>query len=574
MGTLSELEAIDEEQDTFVCPVCQGPTDRVTSFGFALPCVKCPRPPTPPSRRLRELDPDTGMPKMSKPTSISTAKTVTSPAPIIVEPRAAKTAASTSVLASAAKAVVPDVAPMEIPDKTLVIVPKGFNVEYGTSRISQEKGHIVDDDRYAPFYSHYFAKGKRKHAIWVGTMPETGDPVMLALEQLASEQDDDMPAPESIRGLLFTCKPLSKNTDDRWVFLDPHASMPKELAAKQPALAGVKWKEVIDDGFSDQLLGYEQKVLSNTDRFKFGVLYCHENQTGDENAMFSNKEGSAELFKFLSGLGDRIALKGWDKYSGGLNTKDDTTGTEAYYTSIRGLQIMFHVSVFLPHRDGDEQRLDKKRHLGNDVVLIVFCDSDNVKFDPLEIHSQFNHVFVVVVPMGISPENGRQLYKVSIVRKPGVPIIEPKLKFPAIYEEGDIFREMFLTKLINAERLSMYAPDFVRKMYRTRKELMLILLKDVKTKKSSRLTEVLGSTRERIAQISSDGNKRGSVISSARTSDLNSNNVDTSSASRRGGHQRTKSLGRLVSTTIGKKDSSRSSTIGKKDGSSRSSKNS
>ncbi len=34
---------------------------------------------------------------------------------------------------------------------------------------------------------------------------------------------------------------------------------------------------------------------------------------------------------------------------------------------------------------------------------------------------------------------------------------------------GPNFREEFLTKLINAERMAMYAPDFVRKMYRTRK---------------------------------------------------------------------------------------------------------
>ncbi len=61
---------------------------------------------------------------------------------------------------------------------------------------------------------------------------------------------------------------------------------------------------------------------------------------------------------------------------------------------------MFHVSTFLPRRIGDEQCLDKKRHLGNDVVVIVFCDDENVMFDPLEMHSQFNHVFVVVVPLG------------------------------------------------------------------------------------------------------------------------------------------------------------------------------
>lgn len=106
---------------------------------------------------------------------------------------------------------------------------------------------------------------------------------------------------------------------------------------------------------------------------------------------------------------------------------DDTTGTHSVYTMIRGFQIMFHVSIFLPHREGDEQRLDKKRHLGNDVVVVVFCDSEDVRFDPLEIHSQFNHVFVVVVPQPRAP-NGKRQYRIAVVRKPGVPAIQPSLK--------------------------------------------------------------------------------------------------------------------------------------------------
>ena len=156
-------------------------------------------------------------------------------------------------------------------------IPPGYNVEYGVKLgDAKKKSAIVDDDRYAPFYSHYFANGKRKHAIFLGNVPETEDPVMLALEQLPEDVDDDMPAPESIRGLLFTCKPLSKKEDDRWVFIDPKASMSKDLAIKQPALAGVKWKEVIEEGFSDKLLGYEQKVKSckivSTCLFSFSLL--------------------------------------------------------------------------------------------------------------------------------------------------------------------------------------------------------------------------------------------------------------------------------------------------------------
>lgn len=199
-------------------------------------------------------------------------------------------------------------------------------------------------------------------------------------------------------------------------------------------------------------------------------------------------------------LGDRIELKGWEKYRGGLNVKDDSTGTHSVYTVIRGLEIMFHVSTLLPHDEADAQRLQKKRHLGNDVVLIVFCDSEDVMFDPQEIHSQFNHVFIVVVPLAELSPAGKRQYRVALARKPGVPVIEPFFKYPAIFEETESFREVFLTKCINSERLAMYAPDFVRKVYRTRKEMMNLTLEGVEAKKKeSVLSRAMHSAQEAAA---------------------------------------------------------------------------
>ena len=56
---------------------------------------------------------------------------------------------------------------------------------------------------------------------------------------------------------------------------------------------------------------------------------------------------------------------------------------------------MFHVSTMLPHYPLDLQQVEKKRHLGNDVVLIVFKEGDQL-FDPSQIRSEFNHIFIVV----------------------------------------------------------------------------------------------------------------------------------------------------------------------------------
>ena len=35
---------------------------------------------------------------------------------------------------------------------------------------------------------------------------------------------------------------------------------------------------------------------------------------------------------------------------------------------------MFHVASLLPFNPDDKQRLERKRHLGNDVVLVLFLE--------------------------------------------------------------------------------------------------------------------------------------------------------------------------------------------------------
>jgi hypothetical protein len=48
------------------------------------------------------------------------------------------------------------------------------------------------------------------------------------------------------------------------------------------------------------------------------------------------------------------------------------TGTEAVYEQYYNREIMFHVAPLLPHTAGDAQQLQRKRHVGNDIVAIVF----------------------------------------------------------------------------------------------------------------------------------------------------------------------------------------------------------
>ncbi|XP_053120649.1 rap1 GTPase-activating protein 1-like [Hemicordylus capensis] len=82
-------------------------------------------------------------------------------------------------------------------------------------------------------------------------------------------------------------------------------------------------------------------------------------------------------------------------FRGGLDVTRGQTGTESVYTNFRGKEIMFHVSTKLPFTEGDAQQLQRKRHIGNDIVAIVFQD-ENTPFVPDTIASNFLHAYVVV----------------------------------------------------------------------------------------------------------------------------------------------------------------------------------
>lgn len=74
----------------------------------------------------------------------------------------------------------------------------------------------------------------------------------------------------------------------------------------------------------------------------------------------------------------------------------DLTGLYSVFTHWRGIEIMFHVSTLLPHEENDPQKLQRKRHIGNDIVCVVFLEADNTHFSPSCIKSHFLHTFIVV----------------------------------------------------------------------------------------------------------------------------------------------------------------------------------
>jgi hypothetical protein len=66
-----------------------------------------------------------------------------------------------------------------------------------------------------------------------------------------------------------------------------------------------------------------------------------------------------------------------------------TTGTESVFADYLEYQIMFHVSTLIPFVPDDEQQIERKRHIGNDIVMIVFKEGSQ-PFDPQVMRSKFN----------------------------------------------------------------------------------------------------------------------------------------------------------------------------------------
>ena len=78
-------------------------------------------------------------------------------------------------------------------------------------------------------------------------------------------------------------------------------------------------------------------------------------------------------------------------------TTDQSTGEWTVYNKVKDYEIMFHVAPMLPYSEVDSQQLEKKRHIGNDIVVIIFHEGDS-PIHPEAIKSVFNHAFVIVRP--------------------------------------------------------------------------------------------------------------------------------------------------------------------------------
>ena len=181
---------------------------------------------------------------------------------------------------------------------------------------------------------------------------------------------------------------------------------------------------------------------STVDGHRIGVIYMGSGQS-TESEILANTVGSTEYTAFISELGTLTRLKGSTFNMQGLDREFDSDGEYTYCWRDRATEIIFHITTMMPtNLEADPAGTNKKRHIGNDFVNIVWNESGT----PFNFHtfpSQFNYVYIVITPSSPSPSprpapsylpphtTKHTYYKVAVLSAPNFreisPASEPKV---------------------------------------------------------------------------------------------------------------------------------------------------
>ena len=116
--------------------------------------------------------------------------------------------------------------------------------------------------------------------------------------------------------------------------------------------------------------------------------------------------------------------------------------TSAHHLSKNALCMICVFEWFTP------LQLERKRHIGNDIVVIIFVDGEDEKareaalqFSPSCIKSHFNHIFALV-----SYNHDKNAYHLVTYSNKNVPEFGPPLPPSGEFTNHQGFRDFLLTK--------------------------------------------------------------------------------------------------------------------------------
>eukprot|EP00299_Pterocystis_sp_00344_P012681 c6120_g1_i3.p1 GENE.c6120_g1_i3~~c6120_g1_i3.p1 ORF type:complete len:639 (+),score=133.24 c6120_g1_i3:151-1917(+) len=201
---------------------------------------------------------------------------------------------------------------------------------------------------------------------------------------------------------------------------------------------------------------------------KIGVIYAAAHHE-DQSAMLKLQCGSQAYRAFIDGLGWQVPLSCHNGFNGKLD-RNQSTGTHAPYFADSLREALFHVTSQMPTDPNDPQQINKKRHVGNDQVQIVYSEHDR-DYRPETISTQFNDAHIIVYPI-----SGNR-YRIQTYSKKDL-VFGPLCDGMIVH--ASMVSVLVRRTAVNADCLSRYTSYGHKKPFLTRK----LLLQEISTKTS------------------------------------------------------------------------------------------
>lgn len=233
---------------------------------------------------------------------------------------------------------------------------------------------------------------------------------------------------------------------------------------------------------------------------KIGVVYVGPNQAYDEKAILSNSSGSVRYRSFVNSLGNLICLRDMDTdlfYPGGLDT-DGTVGDFAVIWFDGIIQVLFHISTLMLT---DENTNSKKRHIGNDSIIIVYNESGE-EYNFGMIKGEVNCVCIEIMPL----KSKTNIVKVKTTNEMSQWLTYSDPKFVSDQNLGLIVRKMALhadiaCKVFRSQKdgVNFYGGRFYDRLKQIKR-----ILKQAKENQKSQSTAKSGTESKNVSSINSD----------------------------------------------------------------------
>ncbi|KII83854.1 hypothetical protein PLICRDRAFT_47047 [Plicaturopsis crispa FD-325 SS-3] len=278
---------------------------------------------------------------------------------------------------------------------------------------------------------------------------------------------DKPPPPDPVTGYVWSGSAPSQRRKE--VAIDP-SFFALQLSSYPDSVRSRQNRRIADSTALPRMF----RVLDHTpviDTHEVGIMYVAPGQTSEVDIL-RNTHGSPAYTRFLEGIGRLIYLRGQvDVYVGRLDPAHHGDYAYAWWDDIG--QVLYHTATMMPTRPEDPDCTQKKMHIGNAHVRIVWNDSGiPYQFDTLK--TQFQFVNIVIEPHSLGAiaafsnnihEN--EYFKVTVQRAPGMTEFAPVGDFKLISAEslpllvrqlsllGDWFTSVFVKTEYDTKRVEM-----------------------------------------------------------------------------------------------------------------------